>query len=684
MRRVRAFCRLCFSRCSIILHVDNGRIVSVEADKNPPKGHWSEICPKALAIPDIIYHPNRLRRPLIRAGERGEGRWREATLGEALDLVARRLREVRERHGPKALMIGLGFPKGLELAFAQRFASVYGTPNIVTPGYVCHIPRVVASRYTYGGDSVPEGGRPNTILLWGVDPDNTRSLPIPLSTLNSWLRDGSRLIVIDPRRIRLVDRAWKWLRLRPGSDEWLAIALLKVVVEEGLYDREFVEKHCRGFDELRRHLERISLDEAVAKTWLSIDDVREVAREYALRRPGVILWGNALDHHVNAIQAARAICILRAITGNLFRPGGEVIAGDPPVERPGRFFMLRDRPLAESVGADYPLIPTLGFVPAHAAVRAVLEGRPYRIRAAIFVGTNPLLTYPNASRVYEALERLDFIAVLDHFMTPTAAMADVVIPAAHPLEFDEIFPYPPAQGKLMASPKVVDPPSECIPDPQFFCELARRLGLDGFWNDYREGIEEILRPAGLSYEELKRRGVLVGPRIEEPRGLRTASGKVEIYSEGLAKLGVDPLPTPRPVEEPDEEYPLLLTSYKHLAYVHSAYREVGGLRRLSSEPLAELHPETARRYGIAEGDAMRIETRYGAIVQRAKLNPHLDPRVVIASYGWWYPERGPGSWRDANINILTSDESPQWTGLGSVAMRGIPCRVSRVEGHERG
>jgi len=268
-------------------------------------------------------------------------------------------------------------------------------------------------------------------------------------------------------------------------------------------------------------------------------------------------------------------------------------------------------------------------------------------------------------------------------MTPTAQLADLVLPAATNFEFDDIGHYGLPHGFVLARPKVVDPPEECRPDSLILNDLGKRLGLEKFfWPGLRACLDEVLKPAGIDYEEFKNRGILKGDwtyKSYERNGFNTASKKVEIYSSRFKEWGYDPLPTYRESVSPTTaDYPLILTSAKDPHYFHSAYRNLPSLRKLSPDPRILLHPELARERNIREGDWVKIETQQGSIRQKATLDGKLDSRVVVAAYGWWFPERNDlelSGWKESNLNILTDNNPPYEPAIGSTNLRAIPCRV---------
>ena len=679
------FCRLCFDRCSLKATVEDGKLLHVAADKE--SGLKSTPCAKGLALPEILNHLDRLQYPQKRKGTRGDGIWERISWDEALDTIAKKLQEIKRKFGPESVAFGLGDPKGLEIAFVQRLASAFGTPNVATPGHLCHIPRQLASTFTFGSACIAdEEYLQGLIVIWGCNLFGTRGSYMDPRRFNSVLENGAKLIVIDPRKIEIASKANLWIKPRPGSDGALAMGLMKVIIEKGLYDHDFVARWALGFEQLKEHIKSFDLQDVERATWVPQEQIEEAAKLYASIKPATIQWGNALDHTTNSFQTSRAISILRTITGNLDIPGGEVFIAPPPVTSPGRFMLLRESPrkMVKPIGSEFKLATRSGFIPRQSLVKAILEEKPYPVKAGLFFATNPLLTYPNATETYQALMKLDFIVVTDLFLTPTAAIADMVLPAAAVCEYDEIAPYPAVYGAILAYPKLVDPPGECWSDMQVVNELAKRLGLKQyFWDTEREALDLILQPSGLSFEELKEKRLLRGEkeyRRYEKNGFRTPSGKVEIYSRQLEDLGYDPLPFYQELsrfDKPTVEYPLLLTSAKEQPFVHSAHRNIASLRRIKTEPVVELNPEVAHKAGLKQGDWIYIETRSGKIKQKLLLDAELDPRLVVASYGWWFPEDS-GSfyrWKESNLNVLTRSDPPYEPTLGSVQLRGIPCRV---------
>ena len=689
---VKTFCaRMDHGGCGLLIHVEDGKIVRVEGDPDSPLNQGT-MCAKGIAQVERLNHPDRLRYPLKRAGAKGEGRWERISWEEALSMIAQKIQENIDRGEQRAIAFAQGTPKGLELYMMIRLANLLKVPHIATPGSICHMPRETAALITCGFFPVPDYDHPPAlVLVWGSNLFQTNEEGVIGSQLRRALDRGAKLITIDPRRTLLASRADLWLQPRPGSDLALALGMLKVIVEEGLYDERFVQDWTVGFEELKVLLKEYPLSRVSTLTWIAEDKIAAAARLYAGTRPACIQWGNALEHNINSVQSARALMILKAVTGNLDVPGGNVNRVGPSVLRPGEFVLGKSFPdkREKLLGPEFRLATMMGFTPSQLIVKAILSGRPYPIRMMYIQGGNPLLSYANAVETFQALKSLEFLAVAEIFMTPTAQLADIVLPTATNFEFDDVGHYGLPHGFILARPKVVDPPEECRPDLWILNELGKKLGQEkSFWPTLRACLDDVLKPAGMSYEDFKKAGILKGQwtcRSYEGRNFNTPSGKVEIYSSRFKEWGYDPVPVFREIleaPEPDvaggQDYPLVLTSAKDPNYFHSAYRNISSLRKLSPEPLVFLHPETAQKIDLREGDWANIETRMGTIRQKVAFSADLDPRVVVAAYGWWFPERKDlelSGWKESNINILTENNPPYEPSIGSTNLRAIRCRV---------
>jgi anaerobic selenocysteine-containing dehydrogenase len=526
-------------------------------------------------------------------------------------------------------------------------------------------------------------------VLWGSNAIHT-SGSIRRESLREALIKGTKLVVIDPKQIDIAKRADLWIRPKPASDGALALGILKVMIEENLYDKDFVANWTVGFDELEEHVKSFSLEDAERATWVPRNEIQQFARMYAGTHPAAIKVGNGVDGTINTFQTQRAVAILRAIAGNLNIPGGDVFLTPAPFTRIGRFLLLKELPRdkKKNLGNEFKWALRDNFLPYQVIMKAIIEERPYPVKAMFFILTNPLLSYPNAFEAYQALMKLEFMVVSELFMTPTAALADIVLPAATGAEHDALGYWPGWYGDIRAYPKVVEPPGECWSDAKMINELAKKLGLGQyFWNDEEEALDEMLKPSGFSYKEFKQKRILQAKteyKKMEEGALGTPSKKVEIYSKRLEELGYSPIPrweeVAHEIYKVSDEYPLLLTNAKEEAYIGSGYRHITGLRNVKSGPIVEVHPETARKYDLNEGDWIHIETRKGRIKQELRLDPALDPRVIFVAFGWWFPEESSGiyEWKKSNLNILTESGPPYDPVTGAVPIKGIPCKIYKA------
>lgn len=683
-REVKTVCQLCLGGCGINVQVRGDRIVKVTGMKEYPVNK-GRLCPKAGYTVDWFYAQDRIKYPMKK--ERGE--WKRISWDEALDTVTDEMKKVKKEYGARAFALFYGFqlltqgPPTLDLL--RRFTDFFGTPNVFSVDSMCSRIRHIGYTLTVGKQVFPDIENAKCVVLWAVNPEN--STPPRGWRLSPERMRGRQLIVIDPRRTPPAQRAHIHVQPRPGSDAALALALINVIIERGLYDKEFVEHWTVGFDRLADHVKSYS-PEAVEKiTWVPADKIRQIAEVFATTKPACILQGwNGLDMKNTGVEASRSIAILHAITGNYDVPGGLVSAPRP------LFSPVRELDRMEGIPLGIDRFPF--FYSTHGRLfgegqgmlmyDALLTGQPYPIKAMVVVGTNPLLTWPNAKKLEAALKTLDFLAVMTPFWNETAELAHMVLPAATFLERDELLG---GHGfynlPIINMRRKVVQYEEAWSDLKFWREVAHRLGYEEYfpWRDEEEAFNYMLRPMGLTVQQLREAptGVPYGTmtyREYETQGLPTPSGKVELYSETLAKVGLNPLPEHReppesPVSTPDiaKEYPVIATSgARLLEYLASSLRNVPRLRQKYPEPVVEIHPDTAARYGVIQGEMTVVESRRGAIRLKAKVTPDIIPGVVNLSYGW----------KEANVNLLT-DETPVDPVGGNPALKAFLVRVRPAE-----
>ncbi|RJR52368.1 MAG: hypothetical protein C4576_02695 [Desulfobacteraceae bacterium] len=689
---VFTFCHVCPGHCSIKAIVEDDKVIDIEPDME--SGLWSEQCPVKkgrFIIPDVLSHRERLLYPMKRAGAKGEGKWQRISWDEALDTIAAKFKAIKEQYGPEAVAFGLGEPKGMEFAFGQRFASAFGTPTVSTPAWFCGVAGLQGQLMTYGYSSVVDDyNTPELIVMWGSNGNHT-SAAMRREVLAANIQKGSKLIVVDPMRTDTARVANLWIRVKPGSDGALALGVLKVIIEEELYDQDTVLNWTVGFDKLKEHVRTFSLEDVEKSTWVPRKQIEEFAMLYGRAQSAVIKSGNALDQQTNGFQTVRAISILRGITGHLNIRGGDIYLSPTDFLRFGHFYLLSKygRQTGKILGEKFKMSQRMGLIPAHTLIRAILEEEPYPVKAAYFILTNPLISYPDSKRTHEALMKLEFLVTPELFMTPTAALADIVLPAAWGMESNELGYWPGWYKELRAHPKIVDPPGECWPNTKILNELAKRLGMrEDFWDDHEEALDEMVAPLGMTFNEFMEKRRTIGPEREYERHLyKTPSGKIEIYSTQIEEFGYAPMPLFQEavarIPATSDEYPLLMTNAKEEVYMGSSYFHVASIRNMRPHPVVEMCPETANKLSLADGDWVTIETATGSCKQKLHLNRAVDPRVVIATFNYWLPEQPEQlyGWNTVNLNMVTPsgpDYDPQ---SGAVTLRGVPCRVSLADTH---
>jgi anaerobic selenocysteine-containing dehydrogenase len=672
--------------CALLVGVKDNRIVQVKGD---PEGFLNKgyTCFKGRVSPDRLSHPDRLKHPLKRVGERGGGKWQRISWEEALAETSENLTKIKEKFGARAVGFGMGMPKGLEHFVLIRLANIFGSPNVIASQDVCHAPREITGVHTCGFYPVADLHHPTElILLWASNVSSTNEEGQIASLFYEQLKRGAKLVVVDPRRTDLAEKADLWLQLRPGTAQALALGFINVIVRESLYDKAFVEKYAYGFEDLARSVERYTPERVAEITWVPADLIQRAARMYAEARPAALQWGNPIEHDIHVFDATRSLVCLMAVCGNLDVAGGNVNARDPEVMGLREFVRadLIPEKRKEMISAHHKVIPRFMTIPPAYFRKAVLENDPYPVRGFYGMCTNPLVAWADSKTTYQAFMNLDFVAVAEIFMTPTASVADIVFPVAHQFEMNDIGHYGIGHGMILARPKIVDPPEECWPDIKIMNELGKRISPPQYWHeDHETFLDDLLKPAGLTYREFAAKGYLKGPdrfKLYEKEGFRTPTGKVELKLSTAEKFGLKPLPEFAGLpEEEDPDYPLVLISAKSRYYLMSSYRWVDKLRERRPRPTVEIHPDTATRYGIGDGEEVVIETKYGEITQTARVTDMVHPRVISAALGWWFPEGDPKEqfeWRKSNFNMLTS-VGKVGKEFGTPNLKNLPCRIRK-------
>lgn len=690
-------CFSCNTACEVLAFRDRatGRVVKIEGDPSSPVTRGFA-CAKGLAASDLLYNPERLKVPLRRKGSRSKPpEWEEIGWDEALDTIASKVLEYRDRYGPQGIAFLEGTRRGWSRVFT-RLANAFGAPNHGAAGWAqCLWPRLVDCKVTFGAQ-YPEAcdiRRSECVLVWGSNPAAT--WPLVAADIMDARERGALLIVVDPRLSETAAKADIWLQLRPGSDTDLALGMLRVILEENLHDRAFVEEWTVGFEDLRAHVVPFTPEETEGRTGVPEDRIRRAARAYATTHPASLFRCVSVDQTADSVQTCRALSLLIAVTGNVDVPGGNVLVSNRgEISQNSHDFILAGRVPEEAQrlrrGYDrFPLLcgPVSSVPCAHMPTlwETIDTGEPYPVKAALIFGSNAAVSYTNTPAVERALGKLEFLAVCDLFLTPTAEWADIVLPASSWLERDNVISsFQTSLEHTVLQRKVVPPVGESRSDVDIVCDLARRLGVgDLFWRDSGELYDHLLSPTGLSFRAALDRRRLSAPLrygVFRTSGFKTPSGKVELVSSILFSLGSAPLPPGSPSpdrpgeggpELPNSKYPFFLTTgARSIFFRHTENRRNPWLRAQCPDPVVYLNDRDAEALSVADGDLVEVRTRTGSAFLVARPIRGQAPGVVQAVPGW----DGEG-----NINRTLGWECFA-EGIGTVPMRGLVCDIRKV-GH---
>jgi anaerobic selenocysteine-containing dehydrogenase len=715
--------------CGMKLHVKNGRLLKVEGDpEHPITG--GRLCIRCLTLPEYVHHPSRITSPMKRdPADRGKEKWTKISWDEAWEIIVPKIKQLKADHGAESIVVFGGTGREACLYYYPLgFASV-GTPNVCYPlsGWSCYGPRCAITDYILGAGypeidfagyypdrfDNPKYTLPKYVMEWGKNPLMSNPDGFFGHSLVDMMKLGTKMICIDPRVTWLGSRAAYVCQLRPGTDTALAMGFLNVIINEDLYDHDFVDNWCYGFDELKERVQQYPPDKVAEITWVPKEKIIEVAREFATNKPSSIQWGLAVDENPNGVQLGHAILSLIAITGNLDVPGGVTIG--PPAALLGKWRVETRRNLSpelwdKRIGAkEWPALSTaLATTHPDETLDTLETDKPYKLRMGWFNSSNFIT--PTCSvqpkRWYEALKKLEFNVVQDCFMTPTAmALCDVFLPLPTFAEHDgvvithfgrnAVF-----MGAINEALRVGDTRS----DIEVCIELGKKLHPDMWpFDDIPDFFTQQLQPElGITFDDLREMGVYQpdytyrkyetgGLRSDGEPGFNTVTGLVELTSTLFEAWGDDALPYFQeppysPISTPElfKTYPLILTTgARKFTSFHSEHRHIATLREIDPDPIVELHPDTAANLGIIGGDNVILENMFGKCMMKAQLTPTIHPKVVHAVHGWWFPEREAeepslyGVW-EANINSLVPHKHIGKLGFGA-PLKQMICKVYRVD-----
>jgi len=702
----KGLCGICPSGCGVEIVMKGGRLHQIRPMEGHPLGI---VCTRGVHSEEVIYSPDRLQSPMKRVGPRGEGKLEKISWEEAYELSARLIQEAVDKYGSESLAIYSGrggFEQSLVDMYAtggydtisSNFLFPLGSPNTFSCSSLCNnAHRVMAPVATFGtpfDHLFPDFERSDRIVVWGANPA-TDSPPIHLNEILEAKRRGVKIVVIDPLKTFTAEKADEWIGIRPGTDGALALGIIHVMIEKGLYDTAFADDWTHGFGELREYVRKFSPPEVEKMTWVKARQIEKLAEDLAKPRSSLLLH-TGLEYTNSGVQNIRALLILWALSGNLDRPGGLVfrMPQGPSVQR-NRIEPPKGK---SAVGSSrHPLYCDLNRSGHFLELpKAILKDDPYPIRGLIVLGGSIITAFPNPDLWRRSFEALDCLIVIDRFLTNEAFYADVVLPATTMFEITSYKRYP---GHLSFREKVVPPVGEARNDYLILAELAKALG---YGDRYPQSEEAMLQfafgkspipleqlrstPEGVSlpsppmvYEKYKK-GLL---RKDKNPGFETPSGKFEISSTLLSQYGHDSLPVyQEPIEGPigspelAKEFPLVLTTGTRIqSAFRSQHLNIPGLLKLQDKPDILIHPEDAEPRRIQDGDRVWVKTKRGKVPFYAKVTERITKGVIEANMGGGGPLQ-PQAWREANVNELTDPENRDPIS-GFPVFKALLCEVEK-------
>ncbi len=681
-------CGICPAGCWVEMLLRDGKLTGIRPDKGHSLG---TICRLGEHAPQIVYSPDRLKYPLKRTGPKGTFDFKRISWDEAYDTIAANLEKIKKESGAEAVAIYTGRgaqeqslcdmfqPEGVDVSSASNVLFPFGSPNTMGVGALCYVSlHVIAPQVTLGRagiDMFADVDNAETVVVWGTNPA-TDSPPVDMLRLEDAVRRGAQVVVIDPRRTETVTRTGaQWLPVRPGTDGALALALIEVLIDEELYDEDFADNWCRGFEELKTYTQHFRPEVAATITGVPAETIRELARRIARSDGACPLMYTGLEFSNSGVPAARAILTLFALAGQLDVPGGIVLnrlGGTFPINRAAN---QPNPALNQAVGRDdYPLYTRYrGESHATGLVKSVREGSPYRIRALLIQGASLLTSWPQTPVWRETLAKLDFLACIDRQLTADMAYADIVLPATTMFENLSYMVYGPI---FRLRERIIEPLGDARNDYLIMTGLAERLGYGHLYPPTEEAmIRQALEGSGYTLEDVRAAGGWVklptpiieykkwqkgGLRPDGQPGFNTPSGKFEITSNLLEEYGHEPLPKYiEPVEGPlgspalAGDFPLAFTSGARTRNAFcSQHHNVPGLVKDYPEPTADIHTQDAAERNIQSGDLVKVTTPRGGVTFRARVSDDIMPGVIECAFGGGTPV-GPQAWRDWNVNDLT-------------------------------
>ncbi len=677
----------CPDTCALVITVENGRAVKVAGAEDHPTTDGF-LCTKVNRYLERTYSPQRVLYPMKRAGEKGKGIFARISWDEALDTITARFKEIVADNPQSILPYSYAGTMGLVQgeSMDRRFFHKLGASLLDRT--ICASAGAAGYKATIGlsmGTDPERFSDAKLILIWGSNPitSNVHLWPKILEAK----RKGAKVIAIDPYRSLTAEKCDEHLALMPGTDGALALAMMHVIVKEGLVDLDYIERYTLGFELLRERVMEYSPSLVARITGLGEDVIVRLAREYATTKPAAIRLNYGMQRHAGGGMAVRTVSCLPALVGAWRDPAGGVLLSTSgtfgidtnALQRPDLIWNNPRTINMSSIGDALLGYQRVQHHGNHGAPAETLEPLDPPVRAIYVYNSNPVAVAPDSSKVSAGFKRDDiFTVVHEIFQTDTADYADILLPATTQLEQFDIHK---AYGHLylLVNNPAIEPIEESKPNSEVFRLLAERMGFTD--SCFRETDEELARQAitsdnprlkGIDFDELKDRGWV---RLNVPEKFApfaegkfpTSSGKCELFSESLAKQGIDPLPVYIPPRESVEtapelakKFPLAIISPPAHNFLNSSFANLPSFVKAEKEPRLDIHPVDAAARGINDGDRVRVFNDRGELKVKARVTDKARPGVVVALSVWWKKLSGDG----CNANDVTSQAL---TDLGAAA-----------------
>jgi thiosulfate reductase/polysulfide reductase chain A len=627
---VPTYCELCFWNCDIIAKVVNGKVVKLDANPLSQRGR-GRLCGRGNAGLGSLYDPDRLKYPMLNMGKRGEPKWKKVSWDEALTYIAEKMEMIKEKYGPESIAL---VSHGTGGSWWKHLLRAYGSENIMAPSFAnCRGPRDIGFYLTFGSDiGSPENydfSEASFIVLFGFHlGENAHNSQVQDIILG--LSKGAKLVVVDPRLSNIASKANWWLPLKPATDMALLLAWIKIIIDEELYDKEYITKYAVGLKELKEAVKDYTPEWASAETDIPAETIVTIAREMAKHKPGVCISGGRFTvWYGDDTQRSRAIAILNALMGSWGRKGGYYLHAEGSIPKyPG----LPPYPDTKPPLTGYPF----ALLPTTTALRqAAITGEPYPSKGWFIYSSNLIKDIPNIKETIDAIKNLDLLVVIDILPMDIVNWADVVLPECTYLErYDDIRVDKMKMFSISLRCPAVKPLFESKPSWWITKELSKKLGLEAYfpWNDVEEYLKARCDAAGIDFEELKTKGVIIFPENsklyfskDNPPTFDTPSGKIELYSKQLAEEGFDPIPKYTKHPEPPEGYFRLLMGRTPL---HSFSRTSNNFQLTDLVPENELwiNSKKAKELRLKDGEYVNLVNQDG-VKSSTKIKVKITERI---------------------------------------------------------